>query len=162
MDLKNDYQVYSEDDPKDNGRFNLSRLCSCLYLYTIGSCRYFNTSLSRKDRIELRMLWESQDGSIDTDTKEDQWKRKTRKADCKMRKRIRYHFKDHIKKWRDKERPRFPWKMILHFLLVIVVSIQVWLCTTECSVDVYIIGMLFLLLFEPLLKPRIKRSYVAT
>ena len=101
----------------------LSRICSCFYLYTIGSCRYFaNTSLSRKDRLELRMLWQSQD---DTDTKEDHWKRKTRKADCRMRKRIRYHFQDHIRKWRDTERPRFPWKMVLHFLLVIVVTVQV-------------------------------------
>ena len=129
MESSNGYQRYSDNDPKDDHRFSLSRLCSYFYLYTIGSCRYFNPSLSRKDRIELRMLWESQDGNIDTDTKEDQWKRKTRKADCQMKKRIRYHFKDHIKKWRDTERPRFPWKMILHFLLVIIVSVQVRLNT---------------------------------
>ena len=125
----NDYQVYSDNEPKDDNRFSPSRLCSCLYLYTIGSCRYFDASLSRKDRIELRMLRESQNsrqnGSIDTDAREDQWEKKARNADYQMRKRIRYHFKDHIKKWRDPERPRFPWKMILYFILVIVVSVQV-------------------------------------
>ena len=122
MELNDTYQMYPDNGPRGDHRFSLSRICSWLYLYTIGSCRYFNTSLSRKDRRELRMLSQSQD---DTDTKEDHWKRKTRKADCQMRKRIRYHFKDHIRKWRDTERPRFPWKMILHFLLVVVVTVQV-------------------------------------
>lgn len=125
MELRSTYQMYPADNKsaEDDHRFSLSRICSWLYLYTIGSCRYFHTSLSREDRIELRMLWQSQ--SDTPDTKEDHWKKKTRKADCQMRKRIRYHFKDHIRKWRDTERPRFPWKMVLHFLLVVVVTVQV-------------------------------------
>ena len=127
MELRGTYQMYpadnkSTEDDRPSFMISLSRICSWLYSYTIGSCRYFHTSLSREDRIELRMLWQSHDV---TDTKEDHWKKKTRKADCKMRKRIRYHFKDHIRKWRDTERPRFPWKMFLHFLLVVVVTVQV-------------------------------------
>ena len=128
MELNKNYQVYSEDEDEDHPQSNLlARICSCLFLYTIGSCRYFSitsNSLSRKDRVELWSLWKSQD-AIYRDTTEDHWKNKTRKADCLMRKRIQHHFQDHIRKWKDSERPRFPWKMILHLLLVIVVTIQV-------------------------------------
>ena len=126
MELNKNYQMYSEDEAEDHPRFNvLTRLCSCLFLYTLGSCPYFgkaNNSLTRKDRVELRSLWKSQDDAFTT---EDHWKKKTRKADCVMRKRIRHHFQDHIRKWKDPERPRFPWKMILHIILVVVVTIQV-------------------------------------
>ena len=121
--------MYSEDEREDHPRSNLlTRICSCLFLYTVGSCRYFgrtSNSLSREDRVELRSLWKSQDSKHATYATEDHWKKKTKKADCTMRKRIRHHFQDHIRKWKDSERPRFPWKMILHFLLVIVVTIQV-------------------------------------
>ena len=126
MELNENYQMYSEDEREDHPQSNLlARICSFLFLYTVGSCRYFgrtSNSLSREDRVELRSLWQLQDATYTT---EDHWKKKTRKADCVMRKRIRYHFQDHIRKWKDSERPRFPWKMILHFLLVIVVTIQV-------------------------------------
>ena len=121
MELNKSYRIYSEEE--DHPRSLLSRICSCLFLYTVGSCRYFASSfLSREDKVELRSLWKSQD---DAYTTEDHWKKKTRKADCLMRKRIRHHFQDHIRKWKDSERPQFPWKMILHFILVIVVTIQV-------------------------------------
>ena len=126
MELNKSYQMYSEDEGEDHPRSNLlARICSWLFLYTVGSCRYFgrtNNSLSREDRVELRSIWKSPDATYET---EDHWKKKTRKADCSMRKRIRHHFQDHIRKWKNPDRPRFPWKMILHFLLVIVVTIQV-------------------------------------
>ena len=134
MQLNEQYQVYSDDKGEENPRSNLcSRICSCLFTYTFGSCRYFRKSgitLSHEDRVELRTLWKSQDPSIgrgytNAQGKEDHWKQKTREADRLMRKRILYHFKDHIRKWKDSDRPRFPWKMILHILLVIVVTVQV-------------------------------------
>jgi len=128
MELNEDYQAYSGDE-NDNSRSSLCpMLLSCLYTYTFGSCRYFgktNISLSRKDRVELRTLWKSQLDTTFVLREDDEWKKKTKKADCLMKKRIRYHFKDHIRKWTNSERPRFPWKMMLHILLVVVVTVQV-------------------------------------
>lgn len=125
MELNENYQMYCDDKPEENRSSLFSTILSCLYVYTIGSCRYFganDVSLSHKDRVELRSLWKSKE---DIDSNEDHWKKKTRKADCVMRKRIRNHFKDHIRKWKDSERPRFPWKMILYISLVVVVTVQV-------------------------------------
>ena len=132
VELNENYHTY-DDEPEDrNPRSNLlSRICSCLYLYTFGSCLYFgrtNVSLTRKDRIELRTLWKSRsvtDDASDAQHQEDQWKKKTQKADHLIKKRIQHHFQDHISKWKDTERPRFPWKMMLHILLVIIVTVQV-------------------------------------
>ena len=135
MELNKNYQMYSEDEAEDlHGSNILTRICSCLFLYTFGSCSYFgkaNNSFTRADRVELRSLWKSQDATYTT---EDHWKKKTRKADYLMRKQIQHHFQDHIRKWKDSKRPRFPWKMILHFLLVIVVTIQVSTYTIATSI----------------------------
>lgn len=133
MELNNYYYEMQPSDNKsleDNSRSSpslFSRIFWCLYGYTFGSCQYFsrtNLSLSRTDRVELRTLWESQ-GTGATDTNEDHWRRKARKADSLMRKRVRYHFKDHIKKWVDMDRRRFPWKMILYISLIVLVTVQV-------------------------------------
>ena len=133
VELNGIYHTYPDNESKledRNPRLNFaSRICSCLYMYTFGSCPFFGQtkiSLTHKDRVELRTLLKSRrvSDTVDQD-QEDQWKKKTDKADCLMKKRIRHHFQDHIRKWKDTERPRFPWKMILHILLVISVTVQV-------------------------------------
>lgn len=45
----------------------------------------------------------------------------------RLRSRLRYHFLNHVEKWRDEKNPRFPWKPTLHFLLVGLVTFQVWI-----------------------------------
>ena len=148
VELNGNYQTYPDDRELEdqNSQSNVfRRLLSCLYLYTFGSCRYSKTSLTHKDRLELRSLWKSASAAlVDTQStslrqdqdQEDHWKRKARKADCIMKKRIRHHFRDHIRKWTHVERPRFPWKMILHVLLVIVVTVQVRIYNYNYCVDI--------------------------
>ena len=46
-------------------------------------------------------------------------------SDDHMKRRLLRHFRSHISKWLDKDRPRFPWKATLHILLVALVTGQV-------------------------------------
>ena len=124
-----------------------SRLFSCLYAYTIGSCLYliktekeadqnalaiWRSNRRRRcnsDEIELKPaeISNSQQSGTSNLEKEsntctlNEWM----KAECKMKKRIQYHFTDHIRRWMDSDQRRFPWKMMLHLLLVALVTTQV-------------------------------------
>lgn len=128
------YKSYGEDGPPLESPGIHSRICSCLYKYTIGSCLYFKNEpadqIASLEEIELKSM--TPNGELKDVTEEgvnewsEEWRRENgRKADCKMKKRIQYHFKDHIKRWMDSDRRRFPWKLILHLLLVILVTTQV-------------------------------------
>lgn len=123
------------DDELDDDSNVCAKIFSCLYAYTIGSCLYFKSDTDRKATVEEIKLKSAistkknktkervleEDGSMSSE-----WKRKIGlKADCKMKKRIQYHFKNHISRWTDKNRRRFPWKVILHLLLVALVTTQV-------------------------------------
>lgn len=46
-------------------------------------------------------------------------------SDAEMKRRLLWHFRSHVEKWADKDRPRFPWKATLHILLVALVTAQV-------------------------------------
>ena len=122
------YELYDED-ATDNG---CSGLFSCLYTYTIGSCLYFKSddasspstsSVNNGEELELKPMTLSDHAKYDKSKLEEDsgWK----KVECKMKKRIQYHFTDHIKRWMDSDQRRFPWKMILHLLLVALVTTQV-------------------------------------
>ena len=125
-DRRNDDQ---SDDPSGIG----PRICSCLYTYTIGSCLYFKKKdADQVEEIELKSFTpidqkHEKDAAMEEGVNvNNEWRRKNiSKEDCKIKKRIQYHFKDHIKRWMDSDRRRFPWKLILHFLLVALVTTQV-------------------------------------
>ena len=42
-----------------------------------------------------------------------------------LREKLRHQFKNHIEKWTDKEFPLFPWKTLLHVVLIGLVTAQV-------------------------------------
>ena len=118
------YELYDEDTTSA-----VSRLLSCLYTYTIGSCLYFKnddaSAVSDEDEIELKPMisigQKSDNGGTNMESS-NEWK----KAECRMKKRIKYHFTDHIRRWiMDSDQRRFPWKLILHLLLVALVTTQV-------------------------------------
>ena len=137
------------DDSEDKVNYELmggdnltlcSRICSCLYAYTVGSCLYFNNDEKDSDQkakvqIELKALvsestQQTKGKSAQEESDEiinSEWKKKIfLKADCKMKKRIQYHFDDHVKKWINRpDRQRFPWKPILHLVFVALVTTQV-------------------------------------
>ena len=131
------YELYDEDTTVNSS----SGLLSCLYTYTIGSCLYFKNDDASSvtdeeeigEEIELKPMisTDQKSDNAGTNTEEagrdstplsNEWK----KAECRMKKRIKYHFTDHIRRWiMDSDQRRFPWKMILHLLLVALVTTQV-------------------------------------
>ncbi|XP_065902044.1 mucolipin-3-like isoform X2 [Dysidea avara] len=58
---------------------------------------------------------------------DNEWTTKIQKerADHRIKKRLQLHFQDHIQKWSRDTHPRFPWKAVLHLLLVVFVTVQV-------------------------------------
>lgn len=145
-------KVYKYKLFKDNPPTICSRIGSCLYTYTIGSCLYFTNADAPDQKanmkiIELKSMTSTDKKNSKSVLEEDnnvdnEWKKKTARkaADCKMKKRIQHHFKDHVKRWLDSHRRRFPWKLILHLLLVAVVTTQVtcWKWLIGVSVHVFI------------------------
>ena len=121
-----------------------SQVFSCLYSFTIGSCQYDFFSKLKVSSSDKRIEQNGEDGGTDEPNiemnapmildEEKQWKMRTQKADSIMKRRIRYHFTDHIRKWADKERSRFPWKLIFHCLLVTLVTAQVSYCFQYSSI----------------------------
>lgn len=123
-----------------------------MYTYTIGSCLYFKNDENRRassEESELKSLVLKASAEASThrkngktvlesileegDNAKNEWKKKTfNAADCKMKKRIQYHFKDHVKRWMNSDRRRFPWKLILHLMLVILVTTQVVILSYNC------------------------------
>ena len=101
-----------------------SRICSRLYKYTVGSCLYCSDDETDSDLlIELNTL-PGKNAQKESDI--ERQKKSFLKADCKMKKRIQYHFDDHVKKWINRpDRRRFPWKPILHLVFVALVTTQV-------------------------------------
>lgn len=110
-----------------------------LYRLTIGSCFRVPFRLCRQyvcckniasdDEHELSDVASDID-DIDETTplqSEDKWSRKARieKADSRIKEKLRHQFQDHIHKWVHYKRPRFPWKIVLHLLLVGFVTAQV-------------------------------------
>ncbi|XP_065902040.1 mucolipin-3-like isoform X2 [Dysidea avara] len=132
-----DDEQYSDDEEKTL----LERFLTCLKTYTIGSCHYspfdgetrrFRDAI-RKDEKDIELLRKS-NGSVNGALREDQeseWKGKTSRADNEMKTKLRYHFKSHIEKWKDETRRRFPWKLTLHILLILLVTAQISIYAIE-------------------------------
>lgn len=132
------YQEISDTDEQssdDEQQSLLKIFLTCLKTYTIDSCRYslfggesrrFRATI-KKDELDIELLRKSND-SINGSLREDQeseWRGKMSRADNEMKIKLRYHFRSHIGKWTDKTRRRFPWKLILHILLLLLVTTQV-------------------------------------
>ena len=132
------YQEISDTDEQssdDKKQSLFKRFLTFLKTYTIDSCRYapFGDETRRlratikKDELDIELLRKSNDsvnGPLCEDH-ESEWRRKRSQADNEMKTKLRYHFRSHIGKWKDKTRRRFPWKLILHILLLVLVTTQV-------------------------------------
>lgn len=141
-----EYQNFIADENNEEGHQCLSKICWFLiqlYHYTIGSCCYTplrwlyvtlfngcchcqNSSNHSSELVHEEMT------NYDTLSnimlpQDKQWKRLSQiaEADCRMKERLRHQFQDHIQKWRNMKHRRFPWKAVLHLLLVVFVTIQV-------------------------------------
>ena len=125
MRMESDYKL-SGDKPS-----YFTRILTGLRTYTIGSCNYSfchsgSTNSSEED-IELKALTIklNVEDNMRVDQEEEEWKRRAGRADREMKKRLRYHFKSLVEKWTNEDKRRFPWKLILHVLLLVIVTIQV-------------------------------------
>ena len=123
--MESDYKL-SDDKPS-----YLARILTGLRTYTIGSCNYSfchsgGTNNPEED-IQLKALTVKLNvkDNMRGDREEEEWKRRAGRADMEMKKRISYHCKSVIEKWTDENRRRFPWKLILHVLLLVIVTAQV-------------------------------------
>ena len=112
---------------------------SKLYQLTIGSCvrsccrtpfRLCQKFLCCKDILsedEVEMSDVASDDETTPLCDEDHWKKKRRieKVDARLKRKLKHRFQDHINKWVQNKHPRFPWKLIVHILLVGLVTAQV-------------------------------------
>ena len=130
-DKANDINAYgSHTNKRDNGTTNKednvvwSCLMSCwafLHHYFIRACCHLHIC---KKRIEDN----SNDKDLELSTypiEDPQEEEDSCISDDHMKKRLLRHFRSHVEKWIDKDRPRFPWKATLHILLVALVTGQV-------------------------------------
>ena len=106
-----------------------------LYDYSIGSCitsvscsKYFRSD--KPDHIEMNSYSASFTASVSGSKKtgpaflaEKPPIETIRKLDKLMKERVNRHFENHIQKW--KNRKRFPFKVILDLLLIILITTQV-------------------------------------
>ena len=131
--LNEDHNV--EQKPQDTAETIYNKFCyytkeclKILYKYSLGSCIHSKRcpcvarqrctctcSQSNKDA-ELEMA-DISNSKPNTEIKE--------RKDCEtcMKKAVNYHYQSHVKKWSQHQ--KFPWKVILHLLLVALVTIQV-------------------------------------
>jgi len=115
------YQQFSEVDEHHT---LLGRCLACLHEYTIGSCNYGGNGDRGKDRqAEMRMKSIGLISGTPHDHKEPECN--IHLAEVEMKEKLHQHFKSHIGKWKSKNRRRFPWKVILHVILLILVTTQV-------------------------------------
>lgn len=145
-DKENDYE-YHKFMTDANSKGNCwSKICWFLvqiYHYTIGSCcytpmRWLCTALfycccccqndinhGCKEMTECEILLKTK--TLPEHVDKNKWKRATLIdiADQRMKERLRHQFQDHIQKWMDRNHRRFPWKLVLHLLLVVSVTVQV-------------------------------------
>ena len=132
------YNFASEQNNRKGCWSKICWLLAQLYHYTIGSCCYTplrqlyiklcldcckccctNRKKEETPYYELPKLPEN--------VQDNKWKRASRidEADRKMKEMLHYHFQDHIQKWTNRKHRRFPWKLVLHLLLVVSVTAQV-------------------------------------
>ena len=139
------YNIASEQDNTKGCWSKTCWLLSQLYHYTIGSCCCYTplrrlciklchncckcccTNRKKEETPYYEIL-----PNIPENIQNNKWKRASQidEADRKMKERLHYQFQDHIQKWTNRKHRRFPWKLVLHLLLVVSVTVQV--CISVC------------------------------
>ena len=124
---------YGKNDDDDD--YTIAWCLTKVYHLTVGSClrsclRYICCKNLPNDEHEMS------DVASDEETTPlcaDHWNEKGRieRVDSRMKEKLRHQFQDHISKWIQYKHPRFPWKLILHLLLVGLVTAQVSRCYTQ-------------------------------
>jgi len=125
-----------KQDRTDDDDYTIVWCLTKLYQLTIGSClrsccrvpylwcrRYICCkNLLNDDGHELSDV--ASDDETTPLCAEDQWNKKAiiERADSRIKEKLRHQFHDHIRKWVSYS--RFPWKVILHLLLVGLVTAQ--------------------------------------
>jgi len=112
------YQQFSEEDEHQT---LLGRCLECLYAYTIGSCSYAGYNGDREKDGGMVEMCQKSNRSVHYHKEQES----IRLAEAEMKERLHNHFKSHIGKWASKNRRRFPWKVILHIFLLILITTQV-------------------------------------
>ena len=103
---------------------SLSKMLGILYQYSIGSCIHSLLSCSQYFRSDAKPF---DNESVELDIvcpgnlkKAPESKKAIR--DTRMKEKINLHFQSHLQKWKRKH---FPFKVTLHLLLVVLVTVQV-------------------------------------
>lgn len=125
----NSYRLLDEDASISNLFFKVLRF---LYFYTIRSC------LPRAECLTGNTPQE-------TSQKANSFQAQIERQEALMKEKVNFHFGDHIKKWKERN---FPWKVSLHLLLIVLVTVQVsaWvhaslaLPTSTCFFD-YLVAL---------------------
>ena len=118
-DGKGSYFLYQNNSPDvDNSRTSLifGSLLKCLkvlYHYTIASCLP-----NQSDDAEHIEMVNFSSGEAGIASKAAIRKRE----ELIMKKKVNLHFEDHLQKWKRK---KFPFKVMLHLLLLVLVTAQV-------------------------------------
>ena len=104
---------------------SLSKMLGILYQFSIGSC--IHSLLSCSDYFRSDEPHERHYESVELDAlcpgnlKKAQESKKSIR-DTRMKEKINLHFQSHLQKWKRKH---FPFKVTLHLLLVVLVTVQV-------------------------------------
>ena len=149
-----DYYIYMADNDDGSKKGHCwPKICWLLmhfYHYTIGSCCYAplkwlcvtlfhnfccknDTKHNKEETSEYETLSKI---TFPKNTQDTKWKRSSQidEADRRMKERLQYHFQDHIQKWTNMKGRRFPWKLVLHLLLVVSVTVQVSNITQQVEI----------------------------
>lgn len=140
--VDNMYTLYhgAESSKKNLHASRKTRYCehakSCLkvlYDYSVGSClpaQY--TGASKRNGTKQRTDAETieMDDFIGLIPEREAVTTKDRK-ELEMKDAVKFHYQSHLQKWTKHK--RFPWKVIFHLLLVVLVTIQVSIVDTAYS-----------------------------
>lgn len=113
-----------KDESSSGVSTSVQRLFSLktLYKYTIGSCIPSKYSRDKTQNVEQEL---EEPAAVTPDFAQIM---DNSHGGKELKKRINYHFQNHLQKW---ERKKFPWKALSHLLLVLLVTIQVIKCKTK-------------------------------
>ncbi|XP_011405686.2 PREDICTED: mucolipin-2-like isoform X2 [Amphimedon queenslandica] len=100
--------------------------CQKLYNFTIASCQYsfcyFCYSKVRRGSYQNMENFENEpDGSTEGIRAEIE----------AMKSELKFHFMNPFQKWKYDKRRRFPWKLLVHMIVITLVTIQLCVCAEE-------------------------------
>ena len=103
----------------------MDKFLAYFYAYTIGSCYYGGgyTPFCNREMGEFVEMHMNSNGVVHDHNQEPECH--ICSAEIQMKSKLHHHFKSHIGKWTNKNRRKFPWKVILHIILVLLITTQV-------------------------------------